>query len=233
MEVITVRNLSYRFPDGAQALHRVSFSVQEKERVAVIGPNGAGKSTLLLLLAGLMAGEGEIIITGVELNRSSLKSIRSKIGLVFQNPDDQLFMPSVLDDVAYGLCARIKSAAPEAREKALEILNRMKAGGLAERSTMSLSPGEKKKVALAGVLVMEPEILLLDEPTSGLDPSSRRWLMKYLSGLDKTMIFATHNLELARSLADWVILLNSGRLVADGPADEILNNESLLLDNGL
>lgn len=233
VEVITVRNLSYRFPDGTQALHRVSFSVQEKERVAVIGPNGAGKSTLLLLLAGLLAGEGEIIITGVELNRSSLKSIRSKTGLVFQNPDDQLFMPSVLDDVAYGLCVRKKSPDPEAVTKALEILNDMRVGSLASRSTMSLSPGEKKKVALAGVLVMEPEILLLDEPTSGLDPSSRRWLMKYLSGLDKTMIFATHNLELARSLAGRVILLNSGRLVADGPADEILNNESLLLDNGL
>lgn len=233
MEIIRVSRLSYRFPNGIQALQQISFSVKAKERLAVIGPNGAGKSTLLLLLAGLLDGEGEITISGQKLNRSSSKLIRSKIGLVFQNADDQLFMPSVLDDVAYGLCVRHKSPNPEAVARAVEILKEMKASSLADRSTMSLSPGEKKKVALAGVLVMEPEILLLDEPTSGLDPASRRWLTNYLSGLDKTMIFATHNLELAMSLADRVILLNSGRLVADGPADEILNNESLLLDNGL
>lgn len=232
-EIIEVNNLSYRFPDGTLALRQVSLVVKEKERVAIMGPNGAGKSTLLLLLDGLLAGEGQIKILGTEVRRGNLKFIRSKVGLVFQNPDDQLFMPSVLDDVIYGLCARKKSLDPEAIKKAEEILRQLKAETLVNRSTMSLSLGEKKKVALAGVLIMEPEVLLLDEPTSGLDPAARRWLISYLSGLNRTMIFATHNLELAGRLAHRIILLNAGRVVADGPAAEILNNEKLLLDNGL
>ncbi|MBC7363107.1 MAG: ABC transporter ATP-binding protein [Candidatus Aminicenantes bacterium] len=231
--MIEVNNLSYRFPDGTQALHQVSLRVREKERVAVIGPNGAGKSTLLLLLDGLLAGEGRIKILGTEVGRGNLTHIRSKVGLVFQDPDDQLFMPSVLDDVIYGLCAKIKSPDPEAIEKAREILRQLNAEALLNRSTMSLSLGEKKKVALAGVLIMEPEVLLLDEPTSGLDPAARRWLISYLSGLNRTMIFTTHNLELASRLAHRVILLNAGRVVADGPAAEILSDEKLLLDNGL
>lgn len=232
-ELIEVKDLSYRFPNGTLALHHVSFCVQEKERVAVMGPNGAGKSTLLLLLDGLLAGDGLIRIFGQPLNRHNLKFIRSKVGLVFQNPDDQLFLPSVLDDVLYGLAARKKSAAPEAIKKAEEILRELKAEGLVNRSTTSLSLGEKKKVALAGVLIMEPHVLLLDEPTSGLDPAARRWLENYLGGLDRTMIFATHNFDLASKLASRVILLNGGRLVADGPAAEILGNEKLLLENGL
>ncbi|MGC8891198.1 MAG: energy-coupling factor ABC transporter ATP-binding protein [Candidatus Saccharicenans sp.] len=231
--IIEVKNLRYRFPDGTLALNKVSFSVGEKERVAIIGPNGAGKSTLLLLLDGLLLGEGQVKILGQELKGDNLKSIRSKVGLVFQNPDDQLFMPSVLDDVMYGLCVKKKSPDDEALKKAKGILRELKAEALAERSTMSLSLGEKKKVALAGVLVMEPLVLLLDEPTSGLDPAAKRWLISYLSALERTMIFATHNLELARQLADRVILLNRGEIAADGRATEILENEKLLLENGL
>ena len=233
---VEVRGLSYTFPDGTVALQDVSFSVAEKEKVAIIGPNGAGKSTLLLLLNGLLRGQGLVKISGLEVCRRNVKAIRSKTGLVFQNPDDQLFMPTVLDDVAFGLCLRSEDRDGQRRqvvEKVKSKLKELRAEHLINRSTMRLSPGEKKKVALAGVLIIEPEILLLDEPTSGLDPASRRWLEDYLKGLERTLIMTTHDLELARKVAQRIVLMSRGRLVAEGSPEDILDDQELLEASGL
>ena len=233
---VEVRGLSYTFPDGTVALQDVSFSVAEKEKVAIIGPKGAGKSTLLLLLNGLLRGQGLVKISGLEVCRRNVKAIRSKTGLVFQNPDDQLFMPTVLDDVAFGLCLPSEDRDGQRRQVAEKVKSKLKelrAEHLINRSTMRLSPGEKKKVALAGVLITEPEILLLDEPTSGLDPSSRRWLEDYLKGLERTLIMTTHDLELARKVAQRIILMRRGQLVAEGSPEDILDDQELLEASGL
>jgi cobalt/nickel transport system ATP-binding protein len=231
--VVEVENLSYTFPDGTVALTDISFTVLEKEKVVIIGPNGAGKSTLLLLLDGLIDGRGSIKILGQEVKRKSARKIRPRVGLVFQNPDDQLFMPTVLDDVAFGLSNTKKLKEGWILDKVKTILRELKAEHLLYRSTMKLSLGEKKKVALAGVLVMEPEILLLDEPTSGLDPAGRRWLVSYLQNLDRTLVITTHNLEFAQQVGSRFILINQGRVVASGRKEEILDNKELLLANGL
>ncbi|MDD8021243.1 MAG: energy-coupling factor ABC transporter ATP-binding protein [Acidobacteriota bacterium] len=233
---VEVKGLSYTFPDGTVALQDVSFTVAEKEKVAIIGPNGAGKSTLLLLLNGLLRGQGLVKISGLEVCRRNVKVIRSRTGLVFQDPDDQLFMPTVLDDVAFGLCLRSEdrySQSGQIVEKVKDRLKELRAEHLINRSTMRLSPGEKKKVALAGVLITEPEILLLDEPASGLDPASRRWLEDYLMGLERMLIMTTHDLELARKVAQRIILMSGGRLVAEGGPEEILDNRELLEASGL
>ena len=233
---VEVRGLSYTFPDGTVALQDVSFSVAEKEKVAIIGPNGAGKSTLLLLLNGLLRGQGLVKISGLEVCRRNVKAIRSKTGLVFQNPDDQLFMPTVLDDVAFGLCPPSEDRDGQRRQVAEKVkskLRELRAEHLINRSTMRLSPGEKKRVALAGVLITEPEILLLDEPTSGLDPASRRWLEDYLKGLERTLIMTTHDLELARKVAQRIVLMSRGQLVAEGSPEDILDDQELLEASGL
>jgi len=233
---IEVKGLSYTFPDGTVAIQDVSFTVAEKEKVAIIGPNGAGKSTLLLLLNGLLRGQGLVKISGLEVCRQNVKAIRLKTGLVFQDPDDQLFMPTVLDDVAFGLCRRglgRNGQSEQVVEKVQNQLKELRAEHLINRSTMRLSLGEKKKVALAGVLITEAEILLLDEPTSGLDPASRRWLEDYLLGLERTLIMTTHDLELARKVAQRIILMSGGRLVAEGGPEEILDNRELLEASGL
>jgi len=233
---VEVKGLSYTFPDGTVAIQDVSFTVAEKEKVAIIGPNGAGKSTLLLLLNGLLRGQGLVKIAGLEVCRRNVKAIRLKTGLVFQDPDDQLFMPTVLDDVAFGLCRRglgKNRQSEQVVEKVQNQLKELRAEHLINRSTMRLSLGEKKKVALAGVLITEAKILLLDEPTSGLDPASRRWLEDYLLGLERTLIMTTHDLELARKVAQRIILMSGGRLVAEGGPEEILDNRELLEASGL
>jgi energy-coupling factor transporter ATP-binding protein EcfA2 len=233
---VEVRGLSYTFPDGTVAIQDVSFTVAEKEKVAIIGPNGAGKSTLLLLLDGLLKGQGLVKIAGLEVCRRNVKAIRSKAGLVFQDPDDQLFMPTVLDDVAFGLCRRGEdrnSQSGRIVEKVKDRLKELRAEHLINRSTMRLSAGEKKKVALAGVLITEPEILLLDEPTSGLDPAGKRWLEDYLLGLDRTLIMTTHDLQLARKVAQRIILMSGGRLVAEDSREDILDDQEFLEAYGL
>lgn len=234
---VEVQNLSYTFPDGTRAIHNVSFIVEEGEKLAIIGPNGAGKSTLLLLLNGILRGDGLVRIKGFELNRRHARLIRSQTGLLFQDPDDQLIMPVVLDDVAFGLCSRQKLKDPKKRE---EIVGRIRKQlvelgieHLLHRSTLRLSLGEKKKVALAGVLIKDPDILLFDEPAAGLDPAGRRWLEAYLRGIKKTTILATHDLELARKICPKVILLSQGELVAQGNTDEVLQQKEILARAGL
>jgi cobalt transport protein ATP-binding subunit len=229
---IEVRNLSFSYPDGRQALQGVTFSLAPGEKAALVGPNGAGKSTLMLHLNGILSGSGEVRCAGLPLEERHLPEVRRAVGLVFQDPDDQLFSLTVFDDVAYG---PTYMGIPEAevRTRVSEALGQVGLPGFEERLSHHLSPGEKKRVAIASVLVMQPEILALDEPSSGLDPSGRRALMRLLAELPQTMLAATHDLRLVVELFPRTLLLDRGRVVADGPTAEVLSNEALLEQHGL
>ena len=235
--IIRAENLSvsYDARDKA-ALRGISFSVAEGERVALIGANGAGKSTLLLALLGVLpVAAGTLSVCGVELNgvhKDKLRELRRRAALVFQNPDDQLFMPTVEEDIAFG--PRNYGEGEETiAAKIQQVMEELGIGHLRGRLSHKLSGGEKRLAALAGILVMKPSLLLLDEPSSFLDPRSRRRLISILDGLTHTMLLATHDLDLARALCRRVILLKDGSVFAEGPAAEILNNEALLEACGL
>ncbi len=230
--VIEIKQLTFQYPDGKQALFGIDLVAMPGERIALLGANGAGKSTLLNHLNGIFTGQGEIRIGGLELNKKNLGVIRARVGVVFQNPDDQLFSPTVYDDVAYGPIhlGLDKKAVAEKVEQALRDVNMTEFG---PRNPYHLSGGEKKRIAIASVLSMSPQILVFDEPTAGLDPRSRRELIELLVQLPQTMLIATHDLPLVEQLTPRTILMNHGRLVADGPTAAILANEQLLLDNGL
>ncbi len=224
---IEARNLSYRYPDGTVALSGVTFAVPAGSRLAILGPNGAGKSTLLLLIAGLIFGDGEIEVDGEKLTKRTARGLRGRIGIVFQDPDDQLFMPTVLDDVMFG--PRNQGLEyEEARQRALEAMEAMGVRELGDRPPHHLSVGQKRRVAIAGVLAMRPSILALDEPGAGLDPRGRGALVRLLRGLDVTLIVATHDLGLAQRLCDTGLVLKDGRQLAFGPLDQILADEKLL-----
>ncbi|MCL1859176.1 MAG: energy-coupling factor ABC transporter ATP-binding protein [Oscillospiraceae bacterium] len=232
---IEVKNLTvkYEASDKTCALDNISFIVNSGEKVAVIGANGAGKSTFLLALTGIITPiSGEIIIDGIELNKKTLNSLRKKTGMVFQNPDDQLFMPTVYEDIAFG--PRNYSEKEELIEKSIdEILKNLSVSHLKNRLTHKLSGGEKRLVALAGILVMNPKIILMDEPSSFLDPKARRRLIEILSGLSQTMIIATHDLDMALDLCSRTILLKEGCIYSDMPSSKILHDEKILEECGL
>jgi energy-coupling factor transporter ATP-binding protein EcfA2 len=229
---VEVRNLSYRYPDGREALRGVSFAIAEGECIGLIGPNGAGKSTLLQHLNGILpeklTGEPSVFIQGVPLTTGNVAHARRAVGFLFQDPDDQLFCPTVLEDVAFG---------PEQlglrREAVPEALARVGLTGFENRSPHHLSHGEKRRVCLAGVLACEPRILALDEPTSDLDPRGRRELKAFLRRIPVTKIIATHDLELVVELCLRTILLDAGQVIADCLTTELLNNEPLMMAHGL
>ncbi len=232
MAAIEVRSLSYRYPDGTPALHNVSLGISDGEIVGLVGANGAGKSTLLLHLNGVLAADGCVAVGGVPVTPASLRDMRRRVGLVFQNPDDQLFMPRVFDDVAFG--AINLGFPPEVVErKVREALEAVGMAGFAGRAPHHLSLGEKKKIAIATVLVMNCEVLALDEPTAGLDPRARRDLMRLLADLPCTQVIATHDLEMAVELFDRVALLSRGALVAEGEPEKVLADEALMEEHGL
>jgi cobalt/nickel transport system ATP-binding protein len=230
--IITIRNLFFEYPNGHPALQDVSLTVQPGEKIALIGQNGAGKSTFLLHLNGILQGTGEITVSGLALKKQFLKQIRAKVGLVFQSPDDQLFSPTVFEDVAFG---PIYMGLPEKEilERVTQALADVEMSGFSERVTYHLSMGEKKRIAIATVLAMQPEILVFDEPTAGLDPRARRNLIRLIEKLPQTLIVATHDLDFARRSFTRVILMNHGRLVADGSPAEILDDAVLLEEQGL
>jgi cobalt/nickel transport system ATP-binding protein len=235
---IRAENVSVRYDarDAAAALRGLSFSVAEGERIALVGANGAGKSTLLLALVGVLPlAAGTLSVCGIELagaSKEQLRELRRRAALVFQNPDDQLFMPTVEEDIAFG--PRNYGESEEHIARAAEkVLAELGIGHLRGRLSHRLSGGEKRLAALAGILVMEPSLLLLDEPSSFLDPRSRRRLIDILGRLTHTMLLATHDLDLARALCRRVILLKDGSVFADGPAAELLDNEALLETCGL
>jgi cobalt/nickel transport system ATP-binding protein len=230
--VIEINDLNYFYPNGHQALDHVSFTVKSGEKIALIGQNGAGKSTLLLHLNGIYSGEGTIKIDGLELNNVNVKRIRAKVGLVFQSPDDQLFSPTVVEDVAYGPIYMGLST-EEIQHRVTSALSEVNMNGYEDRVTYHLSVGEKKRIAIATVLAMKPEILVFDEPTAGLDPRARRNLIRLMENLSQTMLTATHDLSFAQRSFTRVILMNKGQIVADGKPDEIIENTALLEANGL
>jgi cobalt/nickel transport system ATP-binding protein len=228
--IVEVKNLRHTYPDGTAAIRDVSFRITHGESVAVIGANGAGKSTLLQHLNGyLEPTEGEIQIGDTPLSKSTLPGIRRTVGMVFQNPDDQLFMPTVFDDVAFGPL-NLGLTGEHLETKVAEALERVGAGHLRDKPPYHLSGGEKKRVAIATVLAMSPDILVMDEPTSGLDPYARRQLMELLKEFHHTKIFTSHDLDMVLELCERTIILHEGLIKADGPTVEIFRNDELLKD---
>lgn len=226
-KIVEVKNLGYTYTDGTQALRGISLDIFRGETIGIIGPNGAGKSTFLLHLNGIVRGKGFISIFGLEPTNSNLAAIREKVGVVFQNPDDQLFMPTVFDDVAFGPL-NLGMPPDDVKKSVDKALSRVEMKEAVNKVPHHLSIGEKRKISIATVLSMNPRLLLLDEPSSNLDPHARRNLINLLKGFDITKIIATHDLELVLDVCQRVILLSEGRIVADGDAKAILNNRALL-----
>ncbi len=223
----------YRYPNGLEALRGVSFRLFHGEKVALIGTNGAGKSTLLLHTDGLlMPSHGRVVVGGVQLTRKTASLIRRTVGLVFQNPDDQLFMPTVGEEVAFGP-ANMALTPAEIDRRVTEALEAVGARTLRDRSPFHLSDGQKKRVAIATVLAMEPSILVLDEPTATLDPRARRQIIELIRGFHHTSLVATHDLEMVRELCPRTLVLNEGRIVADDATPRIFGDRSLLERCGL
>jgi energy-coupling factor transporter ATP-binding protein EcfA2 len=233
---IEVRDLRFRFPDGTEALRGVSFSVTAGECVGLIGPNGAGKSTLLLHLNGLLpevwGGERPVLVGGAAIGPENLLEVRRKVGLLFQDANDQLFCPTVFEDVAFGP-QQFGVDAGEVRSRVTRALATAGIPGFERRAPHHLSAGERRRVCLAGVLACDPEILVLDEPTSSLDPRGRRELKELLRGIPITTLIATHDLELVVELCSRVIVLDAGVVVAEGPTVGVLSDEELMLRHSL
>ncbi len=230
---LTVTELAYRYPDGTAALRGVSLRAGAGECVGLVGPNGAGKTTLVSLLAGFLApGAGTVEVGELLLTPATLAAARARVGFLFADPDDQLFMPTLLEDVAFGPIAA--GAAPaEARARAEELLSALGLGALASKPPAHLSAGEKRLATLAGVLVSAPGLLVLDEPTAFLDPWARRQLLGRLAALSQTRLLITHDLELVVELCERVVLLDAGRVVAEGTPREVLGDEARMLAHRL
>ena len=224
--------IKYVYPDGTLALDGVSFEILDGERVALVGANGAGKSTLLLTLNGVLRCEGIVSIHGVTVQERNMKDIRRMVGIVFQNPDDQLFCPTALDDVMFGPL-NMGLSRKDAAVKAEKALSDVGLAGLGGKSPFHLSHGQKKKVAMATVLSMDCKVLALDEPTSGLDPRGRKEMIKLMRGLGGALIVATHDFGLVRDLCSRVIILSNGKKTAEGTPPEILSDSALLEEHGL
>ena len=225
--MLDLTELSVTYGDGVQGLKQVSLHLDPGEKCALIGANGAGKTTLLMAVVGVLPGTGRVEAAGIVLSSKTQAALREKVGVLLQNPDDQLFLPTVLQDVAFGPENQGLSRA-DAEEKAREMLERLGISHLARRSALRLSGGEKRMAALAAVLVMEPEVLLLDEPTAFLDPKARRQLMEVLKILPQTMLIATHDLGFALEVCPSTLLLCGGELVAKGESSRLLfDNEQL------
>lgn len=230
---VELHNVGFAYPDGTEALRGISCRITAGEAVGLVGGNGAGKSTLLRHLNGcLFPSAGEVRIGGGAVMRHTLNDVRRRVGVVFQDPDDQLFMPTVFDDVAFGPL-NLQLPADEIEARVNRALERVGMLHLAERPPHRLSGGEKRAVSIATVLAVSPDILVLDEPTSNLDPRGRRRLIELLRGLEQTRIIATHDLEMVVEVCERVIVLDEGRIIVEGPAREILDDETLMLRHGL
>ncbi|HON58104.1 MAG TPA: ATP-binding cassette domain-containing protein [Smithella sp.] len=231
--IVEFKNVSFSYPDGTRALKDISFRITHGESVGIIGANGAGKSTLLMHLNGyLMPTSGTVNIGDVYLTKKTQQEIRRKVGIVFQNPDDQLFMPTVYEDVAFGpLNLGLEEAA--VRERVDFALNLVNALELKDKPPHHLSSGQKSAVAIASVIAMEPDILAMDEPAANLDPRSRRLLINLLKTFEHSKIIASHDLDLIMDVCRRCIVIKEGAVVADGPAHDILRDKALLEENHL
>ncbi|HKJ66897.1 MAG TPA: energy-coupling factor ABC transporter ATP-binding protein [bacterium] len=230
--LIEFENYTYRYPDGTTALSGFTMNVEQRERVGIVGPNGAGKTTALLALSGLIFGEGTIRIDGETLQKKNGRQLRSRVGLVFQNPDDQLFMPTVYEDVVFGP-KNLGWNAAQVDKAAKEALDAVELPGYEQKSSHHLSSGEKKRVAIATVLAMQPDILVLDEPTTNLDPHARRRLMQLLASLEISTIIAGHDLELILELCTRAVIINNGAVIKTGEPKELFQDKLLMEENYL
>lgn len=226
--IVEVRDLTHTYPDGTAAVRGISFRIHHGESVAVVGANGAGKSTLLLHLNGYLTPQsGAVRIGDFPLTKTTLKDVRRTVGMVFQDPDDQLFMPTVYEDVAFGPI-NLGLPADEVEQRVQKALMRVGVAHLRDRPPYKLSGGEKRAVSIATVLAMSPDILVMDEPSSNLDPRARRTLIELLAGFQHTKIIATHDLDMVLDLCDRTIVIREGVIMADGPTVEIFQDDQML-----
>ena len=223
-------DLRFRYPNGVSGLDGIDLHVTHGERVAVLGPNGAGKTTLMLHLNGLLTGDGDLEVAGIRVGEGDVRDLRAAVGLVFQDPDDQLFMPTVAEDVAFG---PLNLGVEDVRERVDSALAAVRMEHVIDRAPHQLSLGQRRRVAIATVLAMQPRLLVLDEPSANLDPRARRELLEVLDGIDRTMLVVTHDLPFAAQLCERAVLLSGGRIVADASCAEILRDEELLAAHDL
>jgi len=231
-KAIEIINFSYKYHDGTAALSDIILSIEHGQKVALIGPNGAGKSTLLLVMAGFVKGTGKVLVDGLEINRKNLKKIRTCLGSCLENPDDQLFMPTLFDDVAFGPL-NMELEPDQVKARVAEALETVGLARMADKAPHHLSAGQKRAAAIATILAMQPKIITLDEPDGSLDPRNRNNLMKLLGSLPQTLIIATCNMNFAAALVDRAVLLDKGRIIADGDAKEIMSDAELMSEHGL
>ncbi len=235
---LAVENLSFAYPDGHPALADVTLKIERGEKVALVGPNGAGKSTLMLHLNGILGshagkdGDSPIRVGGMPVIKSNLPVVRARVGVVFQNPDDQLFSPTVFEDVAFGPL-HMGLAEAEVRKRVSAALDQVGMADYVNRMSHHLSVGEKKRIAIATVLSMQPEILVLDEPSAGLDPRARRSLINLLRALPLTMLVSSHDMLMVRELFPRMVIMDEGRVVADGETGALMDDAALLQAHGL
>jgi cobalt/nickel transport system ATP-binding protein len=227
---IEAHDLRFRYPNGVVGLDGVDLRIAHGERVAVLGPNGAGKTTLMLHLNGLLAGEGRLSVAGLHVGSGDVRALRAAVGLVFQDPDDQLFMPTVAEDVAFG---PLNLGLEDVAARVAGALAAVRMEHVAGRAPHQLSLGQRRRVAIATVLAMQPQLLVLDEPSANLDPRARRELLEVLDEIDRTMLVVTHDLPFAARLCSRAVILSGGRVVADGPCADLLADEDLLAEHDL
>jgi len=231
-KAIEIEDFSYRYSDGTIALSGITLSIEHGQRVALIGPNGAGKSTLLLAMAGFVKGTGKVSIDGLQINKKNVKKIRASLGSCLENPDDQLFMPTLFDDVAFGPL-NMGLEAEQVKKCVADALQTVGLSEMTDKAPHHLSAGQKRAAAIATILSMSPKIITLDEPDGSLDPRNRSNLIKLLRTLTQTLIIATCNMNLAAVLASRVVLLDKGRIIADGDTEEIMSDAKLMTGHGL
>jgi len=230
---LKINNLSYSYPDGHEALKDISFSIQKRESIAILGPNGAGKTTLILHLNGILGNlSGKIEVDGLKYTTENIAKIRETVGVVFQDPDDQLFMPTVIEDVMFGP-KNFGYSNEDAEKNAIEALRMVGMDDFQDRAPHHLSFGQKRKIAIATVLASKPKLLVLDEPASNLDPASRRDLIEILKNLNISIILVTHDLPMALEICERSLILNEGEIKEDSQTKIILQNEKTMKENRL
>ncbi len=230
--VISINSFSYRYPDGTQALHDISLDIDAGEKVALIGPNGSGKSTLLLAIGDFLHGQGSIVIDGVQANKKNAKQIHTVVGSVLQNPDEQLFMPTLLEDVAFGPL-NMALDDDQVIKRSRDALAVVGLDSMEHKAPHHLSAGQKRSAAIATILSMDPKIITMDEPDTSLDPRSRNNLTELLTSLTQTLVIATCNIPFAAALCKRAVLIDAGKIIADGPVEEIITDEILMKNHGL
>jgi cobalt/nickel transport system ATP-binding protein len=231
-KAIEIQNFTYNYPDGTAALNDISLCIEQGQKVVLIGPNGAGKSTLLLAMAGFVRGKGKVFVDGLEINRDNLKKIRTTLGCCLEDPDDQLFMPTLFDDVAFGPL-NMGLSPEEVKSSVSKALKTVGLDGMADKAPHHLSAGQKRAAAIATILAMNPRIITFDEPDGSLDPRHRNDLIKLLKSFSQTLIIATCNMNFAASIADRAILIDYGQIIADELAKTMLYNAELMNKHGL